>query len=87
MSSLDSLNTEFINETTNQIHLITKATDTNKLDEIREHLIFNIRLTRLSTQVFPDEIRNSLEEFFASYSTTTFNYKEFTNLKNKLSTI
>ena len=87
MSSLDSLNTEFINETTNQIHLITKATDINKLDEIREHLIFNIRLTRLSTKVFPDEIRNSLEEFFDSYSTTTFNYKEFTNLKNKLSTI
>jgi len=87
MSSLDSLNTEFINETTNQIQLITKATDINKLDEIREHLIFNIRLTRLSTKVFPDEIRNSLEEFFASYSTTTFNYKEFTNLKNKLSTI
>lgn len=87
MSSLDSLNTEFINETTNQIQLITKATDINKLDEIREHLIFNIRLTRLSTKVFPDEIRNSLEEFFASYLTTTFNYKEFTNLKNKLSTI
>jgi 5'-3' exonuclease len=87
ISNLDSLNNEFINEVTDQIHLVTKAKDSDKLDEIREHLVFNIRLTRLSTKVFPDEIRNVLEEFFSSHSVTLFNSKEFTNLKNNLSTI
>lgn len=87
MKSLDSLDSVFINEVATQIQTVTKAKDTGNLDEIREHLLFNIKLTRLSTKVFPEEIRDTLEQFFKSYSLTSFNQKEFTNLKNNLSSI
>ena len=52
---------------------------------MREHLLFNIKLTRLSIKVFPEEIREALIEFFESYQMTNFNSREFTNLKNNLS--
>ena len=87
MKSLDSLDSVFINEVATQIQTVTKAKDTGNLDEIREHLLFNIKLTRLSTKVFPEEIRDTLEQFFESYSPTSFNQKEFMNLKNNLSSI
>lgn len=87
MKSLDSLDSVFINEVATQIQTVTKAKDTGNLDEIREHLLFNIKLTRLSTKVFPEEIRDTLEQFFKSYSPTSFNQKEFMNLKNNLSSI
>lgn len=87
ISNLDGLDEDFINETTSQIQTVTKAKESDKIDEIREHIIFNIRLTRLSTKVFPDEIRSALEEFFADYQMLSFNSKEFTQLKNNLSSL
>ena len=81
------MESEFINEVAHQIQTITKTKDSDNLDEIREHLLFNIRLTRLSTKVFPDEIREALSQFFKSYSPTSFNHREFMNLKNNLSSI
>jgi hypothetical protein len=35
--------------------------------------------------VFPEEIRNALDEFFEEYSTVPFNQREFNNLKNNQS--
>jgi 5'-3' exonuclease len=87
MENLDSLDSVFIDEVAEQIQVVTKSKGTGNLDEIREHLLFNIKLTRLSSKVFPDEIRSTLEEFFKTYSPTSFNAKEFTNLKNNLSLI
>jgi 5'-3' exonuclease len=87
MENLDSLDSVFIDEVAEQIQVVTKSKGTGNLDEIREHLLFNIKLTRLSSKVFPDEIRSALEDFFKTYSPTSFNTKEFTNLKNNLSLI
>jgi 5'-3' exonuclease len=87
MENLDSLDSVFIDEVAEQIQVVTKSKGTGNLDEIREHLLFNIKLTRLSSKVFPDEIRSALEDFFKTYSPTSFNAKEFTNLKNNLSLI
>lgn len=87
ITNLDSLTDEFIDEATSQIQTITKVKESDKIDEIRKHLIFNIRLTRLSTKVFPDEIRSALEEFFVDYQMTQFNSKEFINLKNNPSSL
>lgn len=87
IENLDSLDSVFIDEVAEQIQVVTKSKGTGNLDEIREHLLFNIKLTRLSSKVFPNEIRSALEDFFKTYSPTSFNAKEFTNLKNNLSLI
>ncbi len=85
ISKIDDLNDEVISNIVSEIQVVNKIKDQDKIDEIREHLLFNIKLTRLSIKVFPDEIRDALIEFFDSYQMTNFNYKEFTNLKNNLS--
>jgi 5'-3' exonuclease len=87
ISQLDDLNEEVISTIVSEIQIVNKIKDQDKIDEIREHLLFNIKLTRLSIKVFPDEIREALIEFFESYQMTNFNSREFTNLKNNLSSI
>jgi 5'-3' exonuclease len=87
ISQIDDLNEEVISSIVSEIQIVNKIKDQDKIDEIREHLLFNIKLTRLSIKVFPDEIRDSLIEFFKSYQMTTFNSREFTNLKNNLSSL
>jgi 5'-3' exonuclease len=87
ISKLDKLDEDFISELVEGIQVLNKIKDQNKLDEVREHVIFNIRLIRLSTKVFPDEIRETLEESFSNYSVTPFSYKEFLNIKNNLSVL
>jgi len=84
---LDDLNRSIIDGVVSEIQTINKIKDQDKIDEIREHLLFNIKLTRLSIKVFPDEIRESLVEFFNNYSITNFNFREFTNLKNNISSL
>jgi 5'-3' exonuclease len=84
---LDDLNQEVLDEIVSEIKIVNKIKDQDKTDEIKEHLLFNIKLTRLSIKVFPDEIRDALNEFFGDYSITNYNPREFTNLKNNLSTL
>lgn len=87
ISLLDNLDESLISVITNEIATLNKVKDLDKLGEIREHLLFNIKLIRLSIKVFPDEIRESLVEYFNSYEMATFNIREFNNLKNNLSQI
>lgn len=87
ITMLDDLNNAVIDGVVSEIQAVNKIKDQDKIDEIREHLLFNIKLTRLSIKVFPDEIREALNEFFTDYEITTFSFKEFTNLKNNLSRI
>jgi len=84
---IDTLDPEFIGFLISEIAEANKIKDADKIDEIRTHLIFNIRIIRLSISVFPDEIREALDQFFKEYSITKFNSKEFSNLKNNLSSI
>lgn len=85
IEQLDELNEELILGLVNEIKIVNKIKDQDKLDEVREHLLFNTKLIRLSVKVFPKEIRDLLDEFFSTYESTTFNHKEFNNLKNNLS--
>jgi 5'-3' exonuclease len=87
ISQIDDMNEDVISAIVSEIQIVNKIKDQDKLDEIREHLLFNIKLTRLSIKVFPDEIREALIEFFDSYKMTSFNSREFTNLKNNLSVL
>jgi 5'-3' exonuclease len=82
LDRLDDLDEDLINELVNEIIKVNKLKDFDKIEETREHLLFNIKIIRLSPKVFPDDIRESLERFFLSREILTFNNKEFIQLKN-----
>jgi 5'-3' exonuclease len=84
---LDEMNPAFILSFIEEISIVNKLKDKDKIDELREHLIFNIKIIRLSTKVFPEEIREALQQFFTDYSSSKFNHREFTSLKNNLSSL
>lgn len=84
---LDKLDESFISRVIDLIKLNNKIKEQDKIDELQEHLLFNIKIIRLTPSVFPEEIRESLETYFTSYHTKKFNSKEFSNLKNNLSSL
>jgi len=87
LTLLDTLDSSLIEEIVNEISIVNKIKDQDKIDEIREHLLFNIKIIRLSTNVFPDEIKEALEQFFANSINLKFNSKEFIYLKNNQTTL
>ncbi len=83
LAMLDALDDTFIYFCVSQIGIVTKTKDQSSLDHIKQHLIFNIRILRLSTRVFPEKIREALGSHLDSYAVTKFNPKGFYDLKNK----
>jgi 5'-3' exonuclease len=87
LEKLDQLDSAFISIFLDELKAVNKIKDLDKIEEIRTHLIFNIKIIRLSVNLFPDEIREALESFFTSHETLRFNSREFINLKNNLSSL
>lgn len=83
LAMLDALDDTFIYFCVSQISIVTKTKDQSSLDHIKQHLIFNIRILRLSTNVFPEKIKEALGNHLDSYEVTKFNPKGFYDLKNK----
>jgi len=79
---LDVLDETLILFLLEKIVSLNKIKTQDKIDETRKHLIFNIRIIRLSINIFPEEIRSHLEEFFKEYIMTKFNSKQFLTIKN-----
>ena len=82
MTLLDNLDESLIQFFIDEISIANKIKDQDKLDELRENLLFNIKIIRLSSKAFPDEIQEALESFFTNKTSLKFNLKEFTYLKN-----
>jgi 5'-3' exonuclease len=82
LAMIDACDDTFIYFCVDQIGIVTKTKDQSVLDHIKQHLIFNIRILRLSTQVFPEKVRKALESHLDSYNVTKFNPKGFYDLKN-----
>ena len=87
LEKIDVLDPEFINSFLDEIKVVNKIKDQDKTEEIRTHLIFNIKIIRLCVNLFPEEIQEALESFFKTYQIVKFNSREFTNLKNNLSSL
>jgi len=85
LKKLDELDDSFLEHFVESIKLVLKVKDQAKLDEIREHLLFNIKIIRLSTKVLPDEIQETLDTFFNAYEFSNFSLTKFNELKNNLS--
>lgn len=82
---LDSMDRKLIDTITEELAHSFKIIDQNTLEDIREHLLFNIRIMRLSTKVFPEEILEILNTAFESNPPKKFKNREFNSLKNNLS--
>lgn len=85
LENLDSLDDSFLENFIESIGSVLKIKDQDKLDEIKEHLLFNIRIIRLSTKVLPEEIQETLDSFFRTYAYCNFSLTKFNELKNNLS--
>jgi len=84
---LDSLDETFINFVVKNISIINKVRDIDQLKDIRRHFMFNTRIIRLSSKLFPSVIQDSLKSSIIQSEFTKFNFKKFTNLKNNPSII
>jgi len=56
-------------------------------DSLRSSLFLNISIIRLKTNVFPNQIRESIDNHFTNTEFSNFNFNRFNNLKNNLSRI
>jgi hypothetical protein len=79
---LDVLDTELLDYMIEEMVTLNKIKDENFIEELRAHLIFNIKLIRLSTKVFPDDIKGTLDEFFIDRNLNQFSYDKFLTVKN-----
>ena len=84
---LDSLDKDFIGYIVEKISLLNKINDLNKLQDIQKHFIFNSKIIRLSSSLFPEKIKTLLEKDFESKTFLSFDNKRFSNIKNNLSII
>jgi 5'-3' exonuclease len=87
IARLDSLDESFILSLVKHISSVFKIKEEGDLGEIREHLIFNIRIMRLNSKVFPVEILDTLNRFLSNNPPRKFKNKEFNLLKNNLSSL
>ena len=87
IESLDKMESTFIDAIINEIALVFKITIQDSLEDIREHLLFNIRIMRLSTKVFPSELLEVLDNYCADIPPKKFKNREFNLLKNNLSSL
>ena len=83
---LDDSNEEFIDFVIQKISSLNKVNDIDKLKEIRQHFIFNYKIIRLSSNLFPEKVKSSLEEIKKS-EFKKFIFKNFSNIKNNPSLI
>lgn len=84
---LDMLDESFINFVIKNLSILNKITDINKLKDIRKHFLFNTRLIRLSSKLFPPKVVKNLKENISASEFKKFGFKNYTKLKNNPTSI
>lgn len=84
---LDKKDDAFINFIIRNISILNKVTDIDVLKDIRKHLIFNTKIIRLNSSLFPTEVQVSLDESIDVNQFNKFKYNDFVKLKNNPSSI
>ena len=80
---LDDLDDELIDFMMEEMIVMNKIKDESFISELRDHLLFNIKLIRLSSKVFPNEIKDKLDGFFSTRGEANkFSYDKFLEVKN-----
>lgn len=81
IDKIDSIAPDFLEFTISEIAKVTKAKE-DALEDIRDHLNFNIKIIRLTPSFFPEPILSSIKDTVALKEERRFNYREFTQIKN-----
>lgn len=84
---LDNLDEDFISYIVEKISILNKINELDKLQDIRRHFIFNSRIIRLSSKLFPEKITKLLEKELENKTLTKFNNKRYKEIKNNPSLI
>jgi len=84
---LDTFDETFVNFVVKNISILNKVSDINQLSDTKKHFIFNTRLIRLSSNMFPEYVKDNLMTAIIREDFTKFNFKNFTNLKNNPTSI
>lgn len=87
LNLLDDLDEKFIDFIVENISILNKVNDIDKLKDVRKHFMFNARIIRLSSKLFPKEVRVSLSSGIDSKKFMSFNSKKFNHIKNNPSLI
>ena len=82
LNKVDSFDEELLDHIIEKTCELTKASAQDKRDDLRSHLIFNIRTTRLSSKVFPKEISDSILIAFDKTKTHNFDIRQYNAYKN-----
>jgi hypothetical protein len=84
---LDALDETFVNFVVKNISILNKVSEIDQLKDVRKHFLFNTRLIRLSSNLFPQRVQDNLKASIIRDQFTKFNFKSFTNLKNNPTSI
>jgi hypothetical protein len=84
---LDKLDETFVSFVVKNISILNKVSDLDQLRDIRKHFLFNSRIIRLSSKLFPMSVQDSLRTNIDIDKFTKFSFKNFTNIKNNPSLI
>lgn len=84
---LDKKDDAFINFIIRNISILTKISDIDKLKDVRKHFLFNTKIIRLNSSMFPKEVQDSLNESIDVNRFNKFKYNDFVKLKNNPSSI
>jgi 5'-3' exonuclease len=84
---LDALDETFVNFLVKNISILNKISEIDQLSDVRKHLLFNTRLIRLYSKLFPQPIQDRLKSSIIRDEFTKFSFSNFTNLKNNPTSI
>ena len=87
LTLLDNLDEKFISFIIERISTLNKVNDLDKLNDIRKHFMFNAKIIRLSSALFPEEVKMSLKQNIKPKGFKNFSSKKFNNIKNNPSLV
>lgn len=87
LTLLDNLDEKFISFIVERISTMNKVNDLDKLNDIRKHFMFNAKIIRLSSALFPEEVKMSLKQNIKPKGFKTFSSKKFNSIKNNPSLV
>jgi len=87
LSLLDEQDDKFISFVVEKISVLNKISDIDKLKDIRKHFIFNSKIIRLSSSLFPKSVVSNLKKDIDQKKFKNFSSKKFSNIKNNPSLI
>lgn len=84
LSKIDELDEEFIDTCIREVSKLNKVSNEDDINSLKEHLIFNIKVIRLSHNMLPENLKNEVENNInVENMYSKFKYSNLLEIKNK----